>query len=177
MTSPATRIILLRAVNVGGATLPMADLRAMMADLGATDVRTYIASGNAVCTLSSDAAAFDRALEKAIESRFGFFREVISRRPADLAAALAAHPFEVIEPKYSYVTFLTEPPTAAAIEKARSYPTGDDRWEIIDSEQHIRFADGAGRPQMNAAGIAKALGVPGTARNLRTVQALMDLAG
>ena len=173
------RIVLLRAVNVGGAKLPMADLRAIAADLGATDVETYIASGNLVCTLPARtrADAFDRALEAAIEERFGYFREAISRSLAEVEAALAAHPFEVLEPKFSYVTFLLSEPTAAAIEKARTYETGDDRWEVIGRELHIRYATGAGRPQMKDAQIGKALGVPGTARNLRTVQALIDLAG
>ena len=42
-------IALLRAVNVGGTgKLPMADLQAICCDLGFTDVRTYIASGNVV---------------------------------------------------------------------------------------------------------------------------------
>lgn len=172
----STRVILLRAVNVGGAKLPMADLRELMTELGAKDTRTYIASGNAVCELDGDADAFDRALEKAIEKRFGFFRESISRTPAELAAALKAHPFEVLEPKYSYVNFLTAAPTAAAVEKARGYETGDDRWEIIGRDQHIRFANGAGTPQMKAVAIAKALGVPGTARNLNTVKALIALS-
>ena len=171
-----TRVILLRAVNVGGATLPMADLRQIMAELGAENVRTYIASGNAVCDLDGDPDAFDRALESAIEKRFGYFRESISRTPEELVAALAAHPFEVIEPKCSYVTFLTATPTAAAIEKARGYETGDDVWEIIGRDQHTRFAGGGGTPQMKTVAIAKALGVPGTARNLNTVRALIALA-
>ena len=42
-------ILLLRAVNVGGTgRLPMATLKAILGDLGATDVATYIQSGNAV---------------------------------------------------------------------------------------------------------------------------------
>lgn len=172
------RIVLLRAVNVGGAKLPMADLRAIASELGATDVETYIASGNLVCTLPSGttAAAFDRALEAAVEDRFGYFREAISRSLAEVRKALAAHPFEVVEPKYSYVTFLLGKPTKAAIEKARTYETGDDRWEVVGKELHIRYANGAGRPQMKDAQIGKALAVPGTARNLNTVQALIDLA-
>lgn len=176
----STRVILLRAVNVGGAKLPMADLREIMTELGAKNVRTYIASGNAVCEVDgdseSDAAAFDRKLEAAIEKRFGYFRESISRTPKELADALAVHPFEVIEPKYSYVNFLMTAPTAAAIEKARGYETGDDVWEVIGRDQHIRFANGAGTPQMKAVPIGKALGVPGTARNLNTVKALIELA-
>ena len=173
----ATRIVLLRAVNVGGATLPMADLRAIATDLGATDVRTYIASGNLVADVPGDPAMFDRALEQAVEQRFGFFREAISRTPAQVRSALDAHPFEVIEAKYSYVTFLTGEPTADAIERAHTFETHDDRWQVIGSEMHVRYADGAGRPQMKADTIGRALGVAGTARNLNTVRKLVELAG
>src|SRR5674476_1503804 len=105
------RIIMLRAVNVGGtAKLPMAELRELAAELGATDVQTYIQSGNLVCVPPGDPEEFDRALETAIETKYGFFREAISRSPAQLRAALEAHPFEVIEPKYSYIAFLTGAP-------------------------------------------------------------------
>ncbi|MFI5429826.1 DUF1697 domain-containing protein [Aeromicrobium sp. UC242_57] len=173
----SVRIILLRAVNVGGAKLPMADLREIASDLGATDVSTYIASGNLVADVPGDPATFDRALEQANEKRFGFFREVISRTPEQVRAALAAHPFEVIEPKYSYVSFLTGAPTAAAIAKAETYETFDDDWQVIGSELHIRYANGAGRPAMKSDSIGRALGVPGTARNLNTVKKLIELAG
>jgi len=171
----ATRVIMLRAVNVGGATLPMAELRELMTGLGATDVRTYIASGNAVCLIHGDSAAFDRALEAAIQARFGFFREVISRSPDDMAGALRAHPFEVLEPKNSYVNFLLSEPTPEALARAGEIPTGNDRWLVSGRDQHIRYAAGAGRPEMNVTAIGRALGVPGTARNLRTVEALISL--
>ncbi|MRK00057.1 DUF1697 domain-containing protein [Aeromicrobium sp. S22] len=173
----STRIVLLRAVNVGGAQLPMADLRAIATDLGARDVSTYIASGNLLADVPDEPETFDRALERAVEERFGFFREVISRTPAQVAAALEAHPFEVLEPKFSYVSFLAGEPTAEAISKAETYETGDDRWQVIGTEMHIRYADGAGRPQMKANSIGRALRVPGTARNLNTVRKLLDLAG
>lgn len=169
------RIHLLRAVNVGGARLPMAELREVAADLGATDVRTYIASGNLLCTPPGDPQEFDRALEQAIQERFGFYREVISRTPVELEAALAAHPFEVVDPKRSYVTFLLATPDPAGVEKARTFPTGDDRWRVIGQELHIRYAEGAGQPQMKDASIGRALGVPGTARNLATVRTLLEM--
>lgn len=174
----ARRVVLLRAVNVGGAMLPMADLRALAADLGATDIATYIASGNLVAEVPGDPDAFDRALERAIEERFGYFREAISRSPDELAAALAAHPFEVVVPKYSYVSFLMRAPDAAAVEAARQVPTGEDRWAVIGRELHLRYADGAGRPQLKEAQLARALGrIPATARNLNTVAKLIELAG
>ena len=167
------RAILLRAINVGGtAKLPMAELRALAEELGATDVSTYIASGNLLCTAP---ASFDARLEAAITARFGFTREVISRTRAELQRALAEHPFEVIEPKLSFVTFMVKPPSAAGITKAETYATGDDLWRVVGRDLHIRHAVSAGQPQMNAAGIMRSLGEPGTARNLSTVRKLIDL--
>lgn len=169
------RVVLLRAVNVGGAKLPMAELREVAEGLGARDVSTFIASGNLLVDVD-EPEAFDRALEQAVEERFGFFREAISRSPQELRAALEAHPFEVVEKRFSYVTFLTGEPTAAAIAKARTFETGEDQWEVIGHELHIRYAAGAGRPQMKEASIGRALAVPGTARNLNTVEKLVALA-
>ncbi len=170
------RVILLRAVNVGGATLPMAELKEIATELGATEVSTYIASGNLLCIPPGDPDELDRAIEAAVEARFGFFREAISRTADELEAALDEHPFEVIEPKFSYITFLQSEPTAAAIDKARTYETGDDRWEVIGRDLHIRYVGGAGRPQMKADSIGRALGVAGTARNLNSVRKLLALA-
>ena len=169
------RVFLLRAVNVGGAKLPMAELREIATDLGATDVSTYIASGNLIATPPKGLDAFERGLEQAIEKRYGFFREVISRTRAELEKALDAHPFEVVQPKYSYVSFMAKPPTKAAITKARTVETGDDVWEVVGRDLHIRYADGAGHEQMRTSTILKALGEPATARNLNTVEKLIGL--
>ena len=171
------RILLIRAVNVGGTgTLPMAQWRELAESLGARDVSTYIASGNLVCTPPDDDEAFERALERAVDEKFGFFREVISRSRDEVIAALEAHPFEIIEPKYSYISFLTAAPTAAAIAKAGEVETGDDRWAVVGRELHLRYANGAGRAQLKDAALGRALAVAGTARNLNTVRKLIELA-
>lgn len=172
----STHIVLLRAVNVGGAQLPMAELRELAADLGATDVTTYIASGNLICKAPEDVTGFGAALEKAIEKRYGFFRECILRTPAQLSKARENYPFDVDDPKNGHIVFLLDKPTKAAIEKARSYETGEDAWDVVGAEMHIRYAHGAGRPDMKATAIGKALGVPGTSRNLRTVDKLIELS-
>ena len=170
------RIVLLRAINVGGtAKLPMADLRSIAGSLGATQVRTYIASGNLLCEIDSDSDIFDRQLEAAIFERFGFFRDVISRSREDVAAALAVHPFEVVEPASSYITFLASTPTREAVARASAIPTGSDLWQVIGQEQHIRYAISASQPQMKTDAVVRALGVAGTARNLRTVRTLLAL--
>lgn len=172
----ATRILLLRAVNVGGATLPMAGLRALLSDLGGTDVRTYIASGNAVLDVPGDPAAFDRAVEDAVERGYGFRRDVISRTPAEVAASLEAHPFEVADPRFSYVSYLLDAPAPGGLAAAADVPIGGDRWQVVGRELHLRFADGMGRATLDTDRLHRRLGVVGTARNLRTVRALVDLA-
>lgn len=171
----STRILFVRAVNVGGAPLPMAEFRDLLGELGATNVRTYIASGNAIVSIDQDAAAFDRDVETAIHDRYGYFREVMSRTLDEVTAALAAHPFPVVDPKYSYVSLLTEAPTAAAVDAARAVKSGDDLWEVIGRELHLRYANGAGQAQLSQEALTSKLGVAGTARNLRTVRAVIDL--
>jgi uncharacterized protein (DUF1697 family) len=172
----ATRILLVRAVNVGGATLPMAQFRELLASLGAGNVRTYIASGNAVVDVPGDHDVFDRSVERAVEQRYGYRREVMSRSLPELIAGLANHPFEVLEPKYSYLTFLSAAPAPAAIDAAQAVRTGDDQWQVVGRELHLRYVNGAGRAVLNLDTLLRRLGVVGTARNLRTVQALIDLA-
>jgi len=171
----AVRIVLIRAINVGGAKLPMAELRAIATELGATNVSTYIASGNLLCSPPGDPAEFDRALEREIEKRYGFFREVISRTPAEVRAALDAHPFEVIDDRYSYVYFLAAEPDADKAAAFEEKDFGDDVRRVIGSDLHIRYAEGAGQSKLTAPAIARGLGVQGTGRNLRTVRKLLDL--
>lgn len=170
------RVVLLRAVNVGGATLPMAELRELATALGATDVATHIASGNLLCRPPGDPADFDRALERAIEQRFGFFREAISRSPAELAAARAAFPFAADEPRFAAIVFLLAEPAPDTVAAAREVDVGPERWEVIGREMHLRYAHGAGRAHPGLDRVSRRLQVPGTARNLNTVDKLIALS-
>ncbi len=170
------RIVLLRAVNVGGAKLPMADLRELATGLGATEVSTFIASGNLICVPPDDPAAFDRALEKAVQERFGYFREVISRSPEELAAALAAFPFGRDAPKFSYLHVLVAPPAPDAAEEFNRTDFSPDRAAVIGDIGCLYYAGGAGVSKLNAAVLARRLGVQGTARNLNTIAKLIELA-
>lgn len=172
----AQRILFVRAVNVGGAALPMAQFRELLEGLGATAVRTYIASGNAVVDIDGDPAEFDRRVEEAITDRFGYRREVMSRTADELRAALAGHPFDVLDERYSYISFLLAEPAPSAVAAAADVPTGDDRWQVVGRELHLRYADGAGRAVLSQESLTRRWGVPATARNLRTVRALIELA-
>ena len=62
-------VALLRAVNVGGRKLPMAELRALCGELGWQNVATYIQSGNVVFDADCTPAEAEAALEARISKR------------------------------------------------------------------------------------------------------------
>ena len=170
------RVHLIRAVNVGGTKLPMAELRQIAQELGADNVSTFIASGNLLADPAGRPEDFDRALERAIQDRYGYFREVISRSPREITQALKAYPFQVTDPRFSHVYFLTEKPSTAALSALDAYDTGDDELRVIGRDLHIRYANGVHGTNVTSPAIARLLGCQGTGRNLATVAKLAQLA-
>ena len=95
-------VALLRAVNVGGTKLPMADLRALLEGLGLTNVRTYLQSGNAVFDAGDDAepaAALATAIEMRIERDLGPRVGVLVLPGETMADVAAANPFSSAAPE------------------------------------------------------------------------------
>lgn len=73
-------IALLRAVNVGGRRVRMAELRAVCQALGFTGVRTFIASGNVVlASPRPDSQAVQAVLQDGLRAHFGFEVPVVVR--------------------------------------------------------------------------------------------------
>ena len=95
-SKPTTYLVLLRGINVGGKNkVPMAELKALLAELGFEHVRTYIQSGNAVIRSNETAETIARKIEEALPTRFKLDTEVIrvlvlSR--AGLEAVVAGRP-------------------------------------------------------------------------------------
>lgn len=90
-------VVLLRGVNVGGITVRSADLRETLADLGLTEVRTVLASGNA--TFTADAGPGERprlraGIEAALRDRFEYDASVLLFTRDELVSAAAAFPFD-----------------------------------------------------------------------------------
>lgn len=87
-------VALLRAVNVGGRKVTMAELKRAVETLGYGKARTLLASGNLVFDARTTATAkLEAALEGAVEATFGLFSEVMVRGPEEWAAILKANPF------------------------------------------------------------------------------------
>lgn len=113
-------IALLRGINVGRAKrIAMADLRGLLEDLGYADVRTLLNSGNAVFgAQGADPGPIARAIEAAIQQRFGFAVPVVVHTAQDLERIIAENPLPQAaqEPSRFLVAFAI---SGATLKKAR----------------------------------------------------------
>jgi uncharacterized protein (DUF1697 family) len=168
-------IALLRAVNVGGRKMPMAELREICAELGWTEVETYIQSGNVVFSASEPAADLEIALEHALESRFGFRSEVLVRSAAQWTEYCAGNPFNDESKRAPNLVMMTlgkRAATDADVEALRRRATGEERVERSGDAIWIWFANGWARSRIGTGPAPKEVW---TTRNWRTVQAIADL--
>ena len=172
-------VLLLRAVNVGGnARVPMGELRAALTAYTAlAGVETYIQSGNLICETPPDADAACAEVRAVIVREFGVDTPVILRGHAELAASLRASPFG--DPPADAETrvhamFLAGPARGEAIETLAPRLGEGERLAMVGNDLWIHYgAGGAARTKLTRTVLDRALGVPGTARNLRTVRELI----
>lgn len=104
-------VALLRGVNVNGITIRNADLAALFADLGYTDVRTVLASGNVVFTAPSDASEVQTRIEQALRDRFGYDAWIVLVPHERLAAVIDGFPFDSAPDRHDHVVFGSEDTT------------------------------------------------------------------
>ncbi|MFN4203449.1 MAG: DUF1697 domain-containing protein [Tabrizicola sp.] len=164
-------VALLRGVNVSGAgKLPMAEFRAMLAEMGLGAVRTHIQSGNAVFESDLPRAELETAIRNAVTARFGFASDTFVLAPADLEAALTDHPFAGADPARVHVFFLRETP-APDPATLRALARPGDGWHVGPRRFTLHTPEGYGTSKL-AEQLPRLLPQPMTARNLRTLAAL-----
>ena len=176
----ARLIALLRAVNVGGRKLPMAELRALCAELGWEDVQTYIQSGNVVFTAPGKREEIEGRLEAAIKARFGMDVPAMVRTASQWSGYVAANPFpKVAEDSPNRLQLLVSkaPPRKDAAEKLMDRAQAGEKVESAGGALWFHYPEGVGTSKLTPAIIDKAAGSPSTSRNWRTVLKLHEMAG
>jgi uncharacterized protein (DUF1697 family) len=113
-------VALLRGINVGGKNpVPMTGLREVFADQGATEVETYIQSGNVLFEGSRFGQdTWVERLEAALAERFDYHARVTLRSHQELRAIVDAAPSRFGQDPVAYrsdVVFLLGPSTAAEV--------------------------------------------------------------
>jgi uncharacterized protein (DUF1697 family) len=164
---------LLRAVNVGGRKLSMADLLQVVSQAGGVDARTYVQSGNVVFSSSRRAAL---GLSAALSAVAGFDVAVLLRSADELASVVSRQPYDGPATAW-HVTFLASEPAAGLVCALDPSAYGGDSFAVAGREVYLRVPDGYGRSKLSNAFFERKLGVVATTRNWRTVCALAEMAG
>lgn len=172
-------VALLRGINVGRAKrVAMADLRALVADLGYRDVRTLLNSGNVVFTASGEApgnAAF--RIEEALAARLGVRSRITVVTAGELAAAVAENPLLDVagDPSRLLVAFLADPADRPRLEPLLAEDWAPQALALGARVAYLWCPEGVLASRLPEA-VGRLLGDAVTTRNWATVLKLHTLA-
>jgi uncharacterized protein (DUF1697 family) len=176
-----TYIAILRGINVSGQKkIKMADLRALLGDLGLENVQTYIQSGNIVFQhTEAPESDLEKMIEEKIQSHYNFQVPTMVRTPEAFQYVIDHNPFLKglnKDIKRQYITFLAEKPAAERIEALKDGHYEPEEY-VIDRRIIFFFSPhGYGRAKMNNNFFEKKLKVKATTRNWKTVNKLLEMA-
>lgn len=167
-------VAFLRAINVGGHTVKMDQLRSAFKDLGFTNVETFIASGNVIFdSKSKNAQVLEEKIEKHLKNVFGYEVATFIRSTEEVATIAAASPFtgKALNPQSTlYIGFLAKQPGAKEIKQLLTLRSATDDFHVRERElywlMHGKFRESG----VTGALLEKTLGTAATLRNVNTVK-------
>jgi uncharacterized protein (DUF1697 family) len=177
----STYVALLRGINVGKAKrIAMADLRALLGDLGYTDVATLLNSGNVVFKASTGTPKKLAAdISAAIATRLGIEVPVIVISARVLALIARENPFAntADDPSRLLVAFVADANVLAAMSAMSAiapHVRAPEQFHIGSQAAYLHCASGILESKAAEALLGKA-GKAATTRNWATVQKLQAL--
>jgi uncharacterized protein (DUF1697 family) len=144
-------------------------------NIGFTQVRTYIQSGNVVLESNqNNAKAIASEIADAVMSVYRFKPHVIVLTAAGLQNSVKRNPFSTGDGKALHFYFLESLPQEPKLEIVMKLKADSEEYEITDNVFYLFAPEGIGRSKL-AANVEKCLGVPVTARNWNTVNKLLSM--
>ena len=173
-----TYISILRGINVSGQKkIIMTDLVKLYEDLGFTDVKTYIQSGNVV--FNSTKKVSNSMLVKQIETKineiYGFLVPVIIRTVDELSKIIASNPFKNETSDNLYITFLSNLPNSNHLENLTELNYLLDEFIVIEKEIYLNVSS-YGTTKLSNSFFENKLKVTATTRNWNTVNKLLAIS-
>jgi uncharacterized protein (DUF1697 family) len=172
-------VAFLGGINVGGHRVTMERLRTEFAALGHDGVRTFIASGNVVFSASArKVPALESAIEAHLGDRLGYPVPAFVRRASAVVEIAGRDPFGAPASGDShFVGFLKNAPGAPAVRATESLSNDQDRFEVLGTELHWLIHGGMSDTSVTPTVLARALGVPFTTRNTKSLRKLAATLG
>lgn len=171
-------VALFGSINVGGNRLTMADLRWAFEREGFGNVETVVASGNVLFDFDERPTdGLEELFAHMMAERFDIASFVAVRTRTELIGAVENNPFAADgAANLVHTLFLGGQPSAEQFDAlvAAHAGRGPERIAPGDRVLHIDYAGGAGNSRLTGDFIARRLGCPGTARNLRSLRRMID---
>jgi len=171
-------IALIRGINVGRAKrVAMADLRALVEDLGYSDVRTLLNSGNIVFTAAGDAAVNSATrIEEALSTPLGVSAKVFVITEEELATVVDDNPLSEFtsDPSRLLVAFLGNRKDRTQLETLMEADWKPEVLVLGVSVAYLWCPDGILASRLVKA-VGRVLGENTTTRNWTTVMKLHGL--
>jgi uncharacterized protein (DUF1697 family) len=169
-------IAFLRAINVGGHTVTMAQLRKEFEALRLQDVETFIASGNVIFTSrATGLAALEKKIEARLRASLGYEVATFVRTGAEIAEVAGYRPFTEWQVRGAgafYIGFLAAPLDAAATRALMAFKTEIDDFHTRGREVYWHCRTTQGDSTFNNARLERTLKIRATFRNVNTVARL-----
>lgn len=174
-----TYVALFRGINVGGKNiLPMKALVGTFEGMGLKKVQSYIQSGNVVFQTTKDRPEkLAEDIRAAVGKGHDIVPQVLVLSIQEFRNAIASNPFPAgeNEPKSLHLFFLKTRPAKPDMERLALLQSAKERFKLVGAVFYLHAPEGIGRSKL-AANVEKALGVAVTARNWRSVSAILSLA-
>jgi len=172
-------IALIRGINVGrGKRVSMTDLSRLVTDLGHTNVRTLLNSGNVLFqSKHANTAKLSTGIEAAITAKCGFSAMVTVITAAELASIINENPLLKIANDHSrhLVAFVPHPKLLAPLRPMLEETWTPDALAIGSRAAYLWCATGILDSKLNLA-FARKAGASATTRNWATVLKLQAAA-
>jgi uncharacterized protein (DUF1697 family) len=166
-------IALWRGINVGKAKrLAMADLKALLTELGATNVSTLLNSGNAVFDSKKKLGA-DK-IRAAVREQLGVDAAVILKTATEWAAIAAGHGLDGADDPSRLLVAITA--DAQALQKVTDIAAASGEQFLVTADAAYLWCGNGILESKAAVALLKKLGESGTSRNWTTVEKLNALA-
>lgn len=173
-------VALLRAVNVGGRFVKMAELRAALEGAGFTDVETHIQSGNVLVRSGRrSTGAVATEMSRVLGEFAGFDVPCVVRTPAQLRATVLA--VDAVPPLLPggrrYVAFADGAVPTAATEQLDAWDEPGERCRVLGAEILAELTGGFQKTKLTNARIERITGRTTTWRDLKVVRAIDEKWG
>lgn len=166
-------IAFLRAINVGGHTVKMAELRSHFEAIGFTNVETFIASGNVIFESGSrNAKTLEQKIEHHLRESLGYEVATFVRTDSEVAAIAQYQPFPESELQSAgalNIAFLADPLSEDAGEVLKKLKTEIDDFHVHGREVYWLCRKQQSESTFSNAVFERVLKVKATFRGVNTV--------